>query len=179
MMIQMPRLASDGNQAPERVTIHAMAEYLDTEPYDTPAYDFLKTYPTSDGKGLSAHYLVTPSGDTLQCLSDKAIGRHAGKGLNKGNIGIEILVPGLHTYGTFLEAISVVDWAPISQWSATVKLVQWLRHAYDMKDTPPSEVVDGVRPEWLVRHSDIAPGRKLDPGAGFDWQAFRKGVAGL
>tara|TARA_R110002072_G_scaffold89232_1_gene199801 strand:+ start:4354 stop:4908 length:555 start_codon:yes stop_codon:yes gene_type:complete len=31
--------------------------------------------------------------------------------------------------------------------------------------------------ERIVGHSDIAPGRKTDPGSGFDWQRFRQSVS--
>ena len=33
-----------------------------------------------------------------------------------------------------------------------------------------------IRPDHVVRHSDIAPGRKTDPGPAFDWQRFRTAV---
>jgi len=169
---QMPKLQSDGYHTPERVTIHAMAEYIDLLPVDMPAYDFLAHM------DLSAHYLITPSGLILQCLDPKTIGRHAGKGLNTGNVGVEILVPGLHTYATFAETIES-GWCMPAPWNAAVELTRWLRGQFKMKDTPYSEQVDDQRPEWLVRHSDICPGRKVDPGKGFDWQAFRKEVYDL
>jgi AmpD protein len=34
-----------------------------------------------------------------------------------------------------------------------------------------------IAPGSLARHSDIAPGRKTDPGPTFDWDRFRELVA--
>jgi AmpD protein len=31
----------------------------------------------------------------------------------------------------------------------------------------------GLSPQAIAGHSDIAPGRKTDPGPAFDWAAFR------
>jgi AmpD protein len=31
-----------------------------------------------------------------------------------------------------------------------------------------------ITPARIVGHSDIAPGRKTDPGAAFDWPLFRR-----
>ena len=31
-----------------------------------------------------------------------------------------------------------------------------------------------VRPDRIVGHSDVAPGRKTDPGPAFDWEGFRR-----
>ena len=31
-----------------------------------------------------------------------------------------------------------------------------------------------VRPDRIVGHSDVAPGRKTDPGPAFDWDGFRR-----
>jgi N-acetyl-anhydromuramoyl-L-alanine amidase len=36
-----------------------------------------------------------------------------------------------------------------------------------------------LSPQRLVGHSDIAPGRKTDPGPAFDWPRARVCVAGL
>lgn len=169
-IIEMPRMMTDGHQVPERVTIHAMAEFLDFEPFDRRAYDFLLQ------QNLSAHYLITPSGCVQKCLEDGMIGRHAGKGLNAGNIGIEILVPGLHTYGTFLDTIKRDGWCPTKAWNATVELVRDLRKRYDLSDAKEWLTSDQGKGQWLVRHSDIRSGAKYDPGSGFDWQAFKKEV---
>jgi AmpD protein len=49
------------------------------------------------------------------------------------------------------------------QYEKLAALVRALRRAY------PS-----LRLAEIVGHSDIAPGRKTDPGAAFDWGALRK-----
>jgi AmpD protein len=33
-----------------------------------------------------------------------------------------------------------------------------------------SEQYPSITPQRIAGHSDIAPGRKTDPGSGFDWQ---------
>ena len=35
-----------------------------------------------------------------------------------------------------------------------------------------------VRPDRIVGHSDVAPGRKTDPGPAFDWDGFRRLLGG-
>ena len=34
-----------------------------------------------------------------------------------------------------------------------------------------------IAPDRIVRHSDIAPGRKTDPGPAFDWERFQAAIA--
>ena len=31
-----------------------------------------------------------------------------------------------------------------------------------------------IKEKWVLGHSDISPGRKLDPGEKFDWESIRK-----
>jgi AmpD protein len=35
----------------------------------------------------------------------------------------------------------------------------------------------GLSPERIVGHSDVAPGRKTDPGPAFDWARLRRELA--
>tara|TARA_R110000751_G_scaffold281256_2_gene383801 strand:- start:220 stop:747 length:528 start_codon:yes stop_codon:yes gene_type:complete len=175
-MIDLPSLGKQKAIRPVGICLHAMAEYLDLSPFDQHAYEFLKA------QGLGAHYLITPSGDTLNCADPTEMCYHA-KGFNRwegtrgdvGLIGIEILVPGCHTYGSFTDAIKEPGWCGMGQWHETVELVKALKEEYDLK----LWLKDGRTYPWLVRHSDISPGRKVDPGAGFDYQAMRKATAGL
>ena len=76
-----------------------------------------------------------------------------------GSVGIEVLVPGTHNYGTFKEAIKD-DWVSDKQLNALVDLSR------------------GIIDRWLItesrinRHSDLDSPRKVDPGSGFPWDEF-------
>jgi len=157
-IVEMPQIGTQTIQVPDTIVIHAMAEYIDTEPFDMSAYDLLR------GMGLSAHFLVTPSGLSLKCCGEQRMCYHA-KGHNMNSIGIEILVPGLHTYATFAARIMDTKWCyHQAQWDEAVALVRYLMDAWD------------ISPGCVVRHSELSPGRKVDPGEGFEWQAFRKEI---
>lgn len=140
------------NQAPRRIVVHAMAEFLDLDPTDKSALDFLRS------QKLSAHILASPGGTLIRMLDDHTMGAHA-KGANKDCLGLEILVPGVHTWATFVERIKT-PYMTISQWDSTVWQVRQWRDLYSIE-------LDDIQ-----RHSDISPGRKVDPGDGFDWPEF-------
>lgn len=140
---------------PRMVVVHAMGEYL-LDPKPIHATDFLAKI------GLSAHALVAPNGDIYICRDDDQGAYHA-KGYNTDSLGIEFLVEGQHTYASFLETIKT-DWVTQAQWIAGTKAVRnWVR-GYD------------IQSEKIVRHSDISPGRKVDPGEGFNWENFLDAV---
>ncbi|PIB35248.1 hypothetical protein BFP72_07485 [Reichenbachiella sp. 5M10] len=141
-----------GAQNPNRLVIHAMAEIIDTEDRDYPADQWLEHL------GLSAHFLIQPNGDILKLRHTKTMAWHA-KGYNSHSVGIEYLVPGLHTYETFLEAIKT-PWVSPAQWDAGLELSQGIVDYF------------GITQDRVNRHSDLSPGRKVDPGAGFAWEPF-------
>lgn len=136
---------------PRMIVVHCMGEFL-LDPQPIHASDFL------DKIGLSAHALVTPIGDVIICRDDDQGAYHA-KGYNKDSLGIEFLVPGHHTYGTFLETIKS-PWTNDEQLKAGADVVRSWVKAYDIPENR------------VVRHSDVSPGRKVDPGTGFPWDAF-------
>ncbi len=141
-----------GSQNPTRLIIHSMAEIIDTEEKDYPAEEWLNHL------GLSAHFLIRPNGDILKMRHTKTMAWHA-KGHNTDTVGIEFLVPGLHTYETFLDAIQT-DWVSNEQWEAGLELSNGIIDYF------------GIPVDRVLRHSDISPGRKKDPGEGFDWNEF-------
>lgn len=115
----------------------------------------------SQGK-VSAHYLIDTSGRAHRLVDETRAAWHAGEsawyGLNAMNstsIGIEIVNPGW-TDGT--------DGKP-----------QW--HAYGDRQIRALTLLlrdiiqrNGITPENVVGHSDIAPQRKVDPGPLFPWK---------
>ena len=101
------------------------------------------------GAEVSAHFLIERTGDVWQFVSCDDRAWHAGKSsfagrenCNDYSVGIEL--EGIEG-GLFEEA----------QYNSLLALLAALQEAY------PIAAVTG--------HEDIAPGRKADPGAGFDW----------
>lgn len=106
----------------------------------------------SDQK-VSSHFLISRRGEVFQFVSTQAMAWHAGlssffgrEKCNDFSIGVELEGDGQHPF----EEI---------QYEALAKLSSQLRDAY------PNLQFAG--------HSDIAPGRKADPGLQFDWQKFQ------
>lgn len=105
---------------------------------------------------VSSHYLVHEDGRVVQMVRESDRAWHAGKSSWKGetdvnslSIGIEIDNPGHFLgYADFPEA----------QIEAVIALCRGIisRHA--------------VTPERVLAHSDVAPGRKIDPGEKFPWR---------
>lgn len=152
-MIINRHLEHGGNKRnePSRIVVHCMAEYiLDPDPIHAP--DFLDAYK------LSAHALVAPNGDIYLCRDDDERAWHA-RGYNTDSLGIEFLVEGEHTYATFVEAIKT-QYITTAQWEAGVEAVRSWVDAYE------------ISINRIDRHSDLSPGRKVDPGEGFPWTDF-------
>lgn len=105
---------------------------------------------------VSSHYLVHEDGRIVQMVREGDRAWHAGKSswrgvtdINSCSIGIEIVNPG-HQFG-------YAEFSPV-QMDRVISLCLdiSLRHK--------------VPPERVLGHSDVAPGRKVDPGEKFDWR---------
>lgn len=105
---------------------------------------------------VSCHYVVDEAGRIVQMVAEEARAWHAGVSywggetdLNSASIGIEIQNPG-HMLG-------YPDF-PRDQMRAVAGLARDIvrRHR--------------IAPERVLAHSDVAPGRKIDPGEKFDWE---------
>lgn len=104
---------------------------------------------------VSCHYLIDEQGAITQMVGEELRAWHAGVStwedeidINSASIGIEIQNPG-HSGG-------YPDF-PLPQMQAVAALSKDIitRHA--------------IKAQHVLAHSDVAPGRKVDPGEKFDW----------
>jgi len=111
--------------------------------------------PIADLK-VSAHFLIARTGSLTQFVSTRCRAWHCGPSIygtrtacNDFSIGIE------------LEGCDDEQFTPAQYTRLHILLLELMRH-YRSLD-----------PRAIVGHSDIAPGRKTDPGPYFDWELVR------
>ncbi len=105
---------------------------------------------------VSAHFLIERDGAVTQFVSCLERAWHAGVSSFAGRSGCNDFSLGIELEGT--------DDLPYSddQYATLAELVRSLLQAFPL-----------LTPERICGHSDIAPGRKSDPGPAFDWARFR------
>ena len=113
-------------------------------------------FATLAGLRASAHVLVRRDGRLVQFVSFNQRAWHAGKSAWQGREACNDYSIGIECEGT--------DELPYeaAQYAALRELLPVLLGAYP-----------DITPERIVGHSDVAPGRKSDPGASFDWSKIR------
>lgn len=101
---------------------------------------------------VSAHFLIDADGTILSLVDEAERAWHAGAGewagdgdVNSRSVGIELANPGDRPF-------------PEPQMRALETLLVDLLRRYDLS------------PQAVIGHSDMAPDRKGDPGARFDWR---------
>ncbi len=99
---------------------------------------------------VSAHFFIRRDGELVQCVPVTARAWHAGVSCWRGRERCND-----HSIGVELEGTDTLPFTT-AQYAQLAQLVRVLRQHYpDLREA--------------AGHSDIAPGRKTDPGAGFDW----------
>ena len=106
---------------------------------------------------VSAHALIRRDGSVIQYVPFGMRAWHAGQSQYQGRSGCNDFSIGIELEGT--DVIPYTD----AQYQSLAALVRALLTAY------PTLSADRI-----TGHSDIAPGRKTDPGPSFDWQRWRK-----
>ena len=122
---------------------------------------------------VSAHFVIDTDGTVYGLVDTDKKAFHAGvsdwngycektglKGLNDASIGIEIQCAPKEK----LKSGEVCKFDNFSndQIAACVELCKRLMRIYD------------IQPKHILRHSDVAPNRKYDPGETFPWDIFKK-----
>ncbi len=104
---------------------------------------------------VSAHVLVRRDGEVVQYVPLNRRAWHAGESCYAGRSACNDFSIGIELEGT-----DVIPYTE-SQYQRLAELAAALLSVYP-----------GLDVDSFVGHSDIAPGRKTDPGASFDWQKF-------
>jgi AmpD protein len=126
-------------------------ERLFTNRLDWDAHPY---YEKIRGLRVSSHFLVRRDGELLQFVSCERRAWHAGRSswrdreeCNDYSVGVEL--EGIE--GEFFEDV---------QYGTLVRVLCGLAERYPVTEA--------------VGHEHVAPGRKIDPGPGFDWQALQR-----
>jgi N-acetyl-anhydromuramoyl-L-alanine amidase len=101
---------------------------------------------------VSAHFLIRRSGEIIQFVPCAKRAWHAGISQWRGRERCNDFSIGIELEGADDEVFTEM------QYVSLVRLTRRLQRAYPIRD--------------IVGHSDIAPGRKTDPGPYFDWSRY-------
>ncbi|HQQ63130.1 MAG TPA: 1,6-anhydro-N-acetylmuramyl-L-alanine amidase AmpD [Pseudomonadales bacterium] len=118
-------------------------------------------FETLQGLRVSAHFFINRQGVVTQYVPTSARAWHAGVSQWDGRENCNDFSIGIELEGT--DSLPYTD----AQYAALTGLTTVLQQRYP-----------AITAERIVGHSDVAPGRKTDPGAGFDWLRFRSALYG-
>jgi AmpD protein len=109
---------------------------------------------------VSSHFLIERKGRVVQFVSTEQRAWHAGESAYHGRATVNNFSIGIE-----LEGIDS-DVFEREQYTSLAKLSRTLMRAYPKIGTSS-----------ITGHSDIAPGRKTDPGPGFDWALYKRFIS--
>ncbi len=106
---------------------------------------------------VSAHYIISPQGQVERLVEEADRAWHAGAGawgditdVNSRSIGIELSNDGSSPFAApLMDSLCALLPRIMARWA--------------------------IPAERVICHSDLAPGRKIDPGARFDWARLVRG----
>ncbi len=109
-------------------------------------------YKEIEGLEVSSHLLIERDGSLIQYVPFHKRAWHAGKSSFDGRDRCNDFAIGIELEGTDSQAYEAV------QYEVLFAIIKAVFISYPQ-----------ITPERVVGHSDIAPGRKTDPGPSFDW----------
>jgi N-acetyl-anhydromuramoyl-L-alanine amidase len=98
---------------------------------------------------VSSHFLIRRDGEVVQFVAPEKRAWHAGESSWRGRERCNDFSIGIELEGTHDTPFDEMQYASL------VRLITTLRKTFSLRD--------------IAAHSDVAPGRKTDPGAHFDW----------
>jgi AmpD protein len=125
-------------------------ERLFTNRLDWEAHSY---YQRIRGLIVSSHFFIRRDGEVVQFVSCDERAWHAGRSSWRGRDNCNDFSIGIELEGLEGETFE----AP--QYAALTAVLKGVRARYALRD--------------VVGHEHVAPGRKIDPGPGFDWRALR------
>ena len=105
---------------------------------------------------VSSHLLIRRDGELVQFVPLHMRAWHAGVSNYKGREACNDFSIGIELEGADEAAYTAAQYTRLAEVSTA------LMRAYP-----------GITPARIVGHSDVAPGRKSDPGPAFDWSRYR------
>jgi N-acetyl-anhydromuramoyl-L-alanine amidase len=109
------------------------------------------------GLKVSAHFLVRRDGSVVQFVPAERRAWHAGASSWRGRSRCNDFSIGIELEGSEDDAFES------AQYAALASLLKKLQQTFPIRD--------------VAAHSDVAPGRKTDPGAHFDWACLLKALS--
>lgn len=107
---------------------------------------------------VSAHFFIRRDGEIIQFVPCEKRAWHAGVSCWQGKTRCNDFSIGIELEGS--DSMPFTD----LQYAALTPITQALQKKYPITD--------------IAGHSDIAPGRKTDPGPCFDWDRYRNALSG-
>jgi AmpD protein len=126
---------------------------LFTNQLDWKSHPYFKSI---EGLTVSAHFFIRRNGDLQQFVSTLDRAWHAGNSSYRGRQNCNDDSVGIELEGLEGDPFGSPQYDTL--WALCAALMQTLPIAH------------------LAGHEHIAPGRKADPGAGFDWPALQRGL---
>lgn len=168
---QLPSPNCDDRPAgvtPDLIVIHGISlppglfggphiDHLFTNALDPTGHDYFRDLA---GLKVSSHLLIRRTGEVVQYVPLHRRAWHAGKSSYRGRQQCNDFSVGIELEGT--------DDQPYSsaQYRRLASVIRVLRRGVPSLAAAP-----------IVGHSDVAPGRKTDPGPAFDWQRLHRLLA--
>lgn len=116
-------------------------------------------FATVAGLRVAAHALIRRDGEAVQYVPFHRRAWHCGESAWRGRPGCNDFSVGIELEGA--DDVPYTD----AQYQALADLARALMAAFP-----------GITRERIVGHSEIAPGRKTDPGPAFDWARLRRAL---